>query len=63
MTKTMIGFGISETDALVMRWLADNGIDHKLVSAYMIGRDSDGNSTIFLTMHFNDRPAQPAEQE
>ena len=63
MVKRMISFGSSETDALVMRWLADNGIDHKLVRAYAIERSRDDNSTITLTMHFNDRPAQPAEQE
>ena len=52
--KTIIPFGSSETDALVMRWLATQKITPDMVMGYKIGRDAGGTSTIELQMWFDD---------
>jgi hypothetical protein len=56
MTKRNTPLGTSETDALVMRYLARRGIDHRDVMAYEIRRAAQ-QSVITLEMWFSDEPA------
>jgi hypothetical protein len=56
-------FGESATDKIVMEWMQRNGIKPDRVTGYTISRGNGGafDSTIALTMHFEDSPASIEE--
>lgn len=51
--------GESETDDVVRRWLARQGIDPGAVSGYSIFRHQGEVPRIMLEMYFDDTPATP----
>lgn len=62
MAKTIVPFGQSPTDKLVMQWLGVKMIDPNDVLGYRIARGNGDLPTIELTLHFSEEPA-PAEKE
>lgn len=58
MAKRLVSFasGQSETDDVVRRWLARQGIDQNCVMGYSINRRGNDIPTIELIMYFDDAP-------
>lgn len=58
MAKQIVSFGLSQTDAVVMKWLEEHLIDPKEVAAYVIRRGNNDVPTIELTMIYDEEKAE-----